>query len=105
MQVAETRFELAKAVKEINGDWNQLSRGQGDRTTDENMPGVLLSSSHLSSLGKLALSSQASFFPRLNQRWGMGVGGEGGGLGCGFKTQLYRFVIREKDFRVLAQEF
>ena len=37
VQVAETRFKLAEAAKEISGDWNQLSRGQSDGSTDENV--------------------------------------------------------------------
>lgn len=104
MQVAETRFKLAKAVKEVNGDWNHLSRGQGDRTTDENIarcPSLQLSSEFSRQISFI-FSSQ--FLPQAKPE--VGDGGWGWGRwGCGFKTHLHRFVISEKDFPVLAQGF
>ena len=78
LQVAEIRFKFAKAAREINGDWNQLSRGQGYRTTDANItrcPSLQLSSEFSRQISFI-ISSQ--FLPQANPE--VGDGGWGAGL-------------------------
>lgn len=94
MQVTETKFKLAEAVKEIIGLCMQPRGGLGDKRMDVTV--TRSRSLHLSNaLCKLALLSSNDFLLKAKTQVFMECGG--GGVAAGALRHIFRFVTRRQE--------